>query len=329
VSRFWQDVAQQACTLFLYIGELCRYLVTAPVQAVETQHCLRLCFGNGLRGDIWETFQARFQIPHILEFYASTEGNVALYNCEGRPGAIGRVPSFLAHRFAVALIACDSDSGEPLRGQDGRCIRCEAGEVGEAIGRIVAADDAGPRLFEGYTDAIATDKKVLRDVFVPGDAWFRTGDLMRRDKAGFYYFVDRIGDTFRWKGENVSTTQVAEAICRCPGVTEAVVYGVAVPGAEGRAGMAALTIDGDFALDRLRATLARHLPSYARPLFLRICASLETTGTFKPVKGALTRDGFAPGATRDELYVDDPALGVFRQIDAKTYRDICDGKMRL
>jgi fatty-acyl-CoA synthase len=328
VRRFWDDVAQQACTLFLYIGELCRYLVMAPVCAAETRHCLRLCLGNGLRGDVWEAFQARFRIPQILEFYASTEGNVALYNCEGRPGAIGRVPSFLAHRFPVALIACDDESGEPLRGQNGHCIRCAAGDVGEAIGRIVAADDAGPRLFEGYTDARATDKKVLRDVFVPGDAWFRTGDLMRQDKAGYYYFVDRIGDTFRWKGENVSTTEVAEAICRCPGVTEAVVYGVAVPGAEGRAGMAALTIDAVFALDRLRATLVQHLPSYARPLFLRICAALETTGTFKPVKGALMREGFAPGAVRDELYVEDPAAGVFRRIDAKLYQDICDGTIR-
>jgi fatty-acyl-CoA synthase len=328
-SRFWADIAQQSCTLFLYIGELCRYLVVAPTEAAERQHRLRLCCGNGLRGDIWEAFQARFHIPQILEFYASTEGNVALYNCEGRPGAIGRVPSFLAHRFPVALIACDEDTGEPVRGQDGHCIRCAVGDVGEAIGRIVVADDAGPRLFEGYTDANATDKKVLRDVFAPGDAWFRTGDLMRRDKAGFFYFVDRIGDTYRWKGENVSTTQVAEAICRCPGVTGAVVYGVAVPGAEGRAGMAAITTDADFALPRLRAALVEQLPSYARPVFLRICAALETTGTFKPVKGRLMREGFAPGAGPDELYVDDSAAGEFRPIDDAVYKGICEGTVRL
>ncbi len=326
-SGFWEDVAEQACTLFLYIGELCRYLVTAPARAAETRHCLRLCCGNGLRGDIWEAFQARFRIPQILEFYASTEGNVALYNCEGRPGAIGHVPSFLAHRFPVALIACD-ELGAPVRGEDGHCLRCAVGAVGEAIGRIVAADDAGPRLFEGYTDADATDRKVLRDVFAPGDAWFRTGDLMRRDKAGFYYFVDRIGDTFRWKGENVSTTEVAEAICRCPGVTAAVVYGVAVPGAEGRAGMAALTVGAGFALDCLRATLVAQLPSYARPLFVRICAALETTGTFKLVKGALAREGFAPGVGGDEFYVDDLAAGGFRQIDKNLYQSICEGRIR-
>jgi fatty-acyl-CoA synthase len=323
--RFWDDVVDQQCTLFLYIGELCRYLVTAPAHPRETQHRLRLCCGNGLRADIWEQFQSRFAVPRILEFYAATEGNVALYNCEGRPGAIGRVPSFLAHRFPVALIACDAESGEPQRGPDGFCLRCATGAVGEAIGRIVSSDSAGPRQFEGYTDENATERKVLRDVFAPGDAWFRTGDLMRRDAAGFYYFVDRIGETFRWKGENVSTTQVAEAICRCPGVTGAVVYGVAVPGAEGRAGMAAITVGAGFSLDGLNAGLAAQLPAYARPLFLRICATLETTGTFKPTKVRLAQEGFAPDPA---MYVHDAAAGSFVPIDAAMHARICNGEMR-
>jgi fatty-acyl-CoA synthase len=315
--RFWADVAEQRCTLFLYIGELCRYLVNAPADEQETRHLLRLCCGNGLRGDIWEIFQARFKVPHILEFYASTEGNVALYNCEGRPGAIGRLPSFLSHRFPIALIECDAETGIPVRGADGFCIRCPPDTAGEAIGRMVAADDAGPRLFEGYTDADATDKKVIRDVFAAGDAWFRTGDLMRRDRAGYYYFVDRIGDTFRWKGENVSTTQVAEAVCACPGVAGAVVYGVTVPGADGRAGMAAITVGPEFSLERLRDTLAAQLPSYARPMFLRICATLETTGTFKPVKATLMREGYDPALVSDALFVDDPGAGGFVRIEGK------------
>ncbi len=327
--RFWADIAEQRCTIFLYIGELCRYLVNAPVDARETRHSLRLCCGNGLRGDIWEVFQARFGVPHILEFYASTEGNVALYNCEGRPGAIGRVPSFLSHRFPVALIECDAETGEPRRGPDGCCIRCAPDAVGEAIGRIIAADDAGPRGFEGYTDTAATQRKVMRDVFAAGDAWFRTGDLMRRDRAGFYYFVDRIGDTFRWKGENVSTTQVAEVVCACPGVTGAVVYGVTVPGAEGRAGMAAVTVGPDFSLHRLRDTLAAKLPTYARPLFVRMCATLETTGTFKPIKATLVREGYDPALAGDALYVDDAATGSFVAIDAARYELICSGRMRL
>lgn len=329
VSRFWDDIAEQRCTLFLYIGELCRYLLGAPRHQRDTDHRLRLCFGNGLRKNVWEAFAARFRIPRIIEFYAATEGNVALYNCEGRPGSIGRVPPFLAHRFPVALIRCDPVSGEPLRDQDGRCVRCAADEVGEAVGKIVAGDEAGTRRFEGYTDAAATERKILRNVFNSGDAWFRTGDLMQRNQAGFFYFVDRIGDTFRWKGENVSTTQVAEVMSACPGVTEAVVYGVEVAGAEGRAGMAAITVGPDFSLGNLHAYLAEHLPEYARILFLRVCAALDVTGTFKPVKARLAREGYGPDAARDALYLNRPASRAFEPLDAAMRERIQRGDIRL
>jgi len=325
-SRFWDDVVTERCTLFLYIGELCRYLVTLPPHPRETQHLLRLCCGNGLRADIWELFENRFRVPRILEFYASTEGNVALYNCEGKVGAIGRVPSFLAHRFPVALIECDAETGELRRDADGFCVRCRADAVGEAIGKIVTDDNAGPRQFEGYTESGATERKVLRDVFAPGDAWFRTGDLMRRDGAGFFYFVDRLGDTFRWKGENVSTTQVAEAVCTCPGVTGAAVYGVAVPGTEGRACMATITVDGDFDVAVLRAELVARLPAYARPVFLRVRAALETTGTFKPVKARLVAQGYVPDG--DTVYVDVPGGAGYRAVDAGVVAEIERGGIR-
>jgi fatty-acyl-CoA synthase len=325
--RFWDDVVAQGCTLFLYIGELCRYLVTLPPHPLETQHRLRLCCGNGLRADIWEPFENRFRVPRILEFYASTEGNVALYNCEGKVGAIGRVPSFLAHRFPVALIECDTETGELRRGADGFCVRCGADVVGEAIGKIVADDHAGPRQFEGYTEGAATERKVLRDVFEAGDAWFRTGDLMRRDGAGFFYFVDRLGDTFRWKGENVSTTQVAEAVCACSGVTGAAVYGVAVPGTEGRACMATITVDADFDPAALRAELMARLPAYARPLFLRVRDALETTGTFKPVKARLVAQGYMPDG--DRVYIDAPEGGGYRAMDDAMIADIQAGAVRL
>jgi fatty-acyl-CoA synthase len=291
-SHFWDDVVDGECTIFQYIGELCRYLLRADPHPRETQHRLRLCCGNGLSGDVWTAFQQRFAIPHILEFYAATEGSVSLYNAEERPGAIGRVPAFLAHRFPVALIRCDIETGTPLRGADGFCIRCAAGEPGEAIGRIL--DAAAPaRRFDGYTDAEASARKVLSDVFAPGDRWFRTGDLMRRDGAGYYYFVDRLGDTYRWKGENVSTTEVAAVVAACPGVREAIVYGVAIPGHDGRAGMTAVTTMQGFSLDVLHRHLAANLPGYARPLFVRICDSLVVTGTFKLVKGQVARDGYA------------------------------------
>ncbi len=310
--RFWADIVEARCTIFLYIGELCRYLVNAPVDEHETRHQLRLCCGNGLRAEVWRAFQSRFRSPAILEFYASTEGNVSLYNCEGQPGAIGRVPAFLAHRFPVAIIECDPDTGEVWRGADNRCIRCATDAVGEAIGLIAAGSQRGTARFEGYTDAAATERKILRHVFTEGDAWFRTGDLMRRDAAGFFYFVDRMGDTFRWKGENVSTTQVAEILSAYPGITEAIVYGVQVPGEDGRACMAALTTTPDFDIDALPAFLDRQLPAYARPMFLRLCTDIETTGTFKPIKTALIREAY------DTTLVTDP---LFRHADGE-YRRI-------
>jgi fatty-acyl-CoA synthase len=301
-SRFWDDVVDGQCTIFQYIGELCRYLLHSERHPRETQHKLRLCCGNGLRGDVWEGFQSRFGIGQILEFYAATEGSVSLYNCEGKPGAIGRVPAFLAHRFPVSLVKYDVDTGEVMRDAAGFCIRCAPGETGEAIGKIVSAENSPARQFDGYTDADASERKMLRDVFTDGDCWFRTGDLMRRDRAGYYYFIDRAGDTFRWKGENVSTTEVASVVEACPGVTEAVVFGVAVPGYEGRAGMAAITIDANFSPAVLRAHLAENLPEYARPIFIRICQSLEITGTFKLKKDKLLREGYAAPSAPDRVW---------------------------
>jgi fatty-acyl-CoA synthase len=327
-SRFWQDITSHGCTIFQYIGDLCRYLVTAPPQPAEDEHNLRLCCGNGLQPAVWETFQERFRIPRILEFYASTEGNVSLYNCEGKPGAIGRVPSFLAHRFPVALIRSD-EAGNPIRDAEGHCLRCAAGEAGEAIGRILAASDSAITQFDGYTDTAASDGKVLRDVFTAGDRWFRTGDLMRKDAAGYYYFVDRIGDTFRWKGENVSTAEVSDVLCRARGVHQAVVYGVAVAGTEGRAGMAALTVGPDFELEALRRHMDENLPDYACPLFLRLCTALEVTGTFKPTKQHLASQGFAPGSIQDPLYFNDRAAKAYIELDTPLHAAILSGEVRL
>jgi fatty-acyl-CoA synthase len=324
--QFWDDVARHDCTLVQYIGELARYLVNAPPHPRETAHRLRLACGNGLRADVWERFKDRFGIPHILEFYAATEGNLSLYNVEDKPGAIGRVPSFLAHRFPAAIVKLDPASGDPLRGPDGLCIRCAPDEPGEALGRIEAA--AGSR-FDGYTDAAASEKKILRDVLKPGDAWFRTGDLMRRDAKGYFYFVDRIGDTFRWKGENVATTEVAEAIARCPGVRDVSVYGVAIPGTDGRAGMAALVVDDGFDLAALHRHVAECLPGYARPVFVRIRNELETTGTFKHRKDELVREGYDPGATDDATYVSDVQQQAYVRMDVTLFQRLQDGLMRV
>ena len=328
-SRFWDDIVEGDCTLFQYIGELCRYLVESTPHPRETTHRLRLCSGNGLRGDVWEAFQQRFRIPRILEFYASTEGNLSLYNCEGRPGAIGRIPPFLAHRFPIALTRTDIETGEPVRGPDGLCMRCDENEPGEALGRIGGADRGHGRPFEGYTDQAASERKILRDVLAPGDAWFRTGDLMRRDRAGFYYFVDRLGDTFRWKGENVSTEEVATALRACKGITDAVVYGVSVPGTEGRAGMAAIIAHEPPDFATLHRELTEKLPTYARPVFLRICAQISTTGTFKPVKSDLARQGFDPTVVADALYFNDRSAGCFIALDEALHNRIMSGAVQL
>jgi fatty-acyl-CoA synthase len=319
-SRFWDDIVRWDCSLFQYIGELCRYLLHTEPSADEANHRIRMCCGNGLRPDVWPEFQKRFRIPEILEFYAATEGNVSLFNVDGKSGSIGRIPSFLAHRFAVKLVKFD---------ERGCCTPCAPNEIGEAIGRI-STDAANPSgHFEGYTNEEASEKKILRNVFEPGDAWFRTGDLMRKDEKGYYYFVDRVGDTFRWKGENVSTSEVSEAISAFPGIREANVYGVAVPGAEGRAGMAAVAVDGELDLDAFRAHLTARLPSYARPLFLRIQTELQVTATFKHTKTDLMREGYDPAVTTDAIYLNYAERNAFVRIDNGVYERIKIGLIRL
>ena len=242
---------------------------------------------------------------------------------------MGRVPSFLAHRFPMALIALDGETGEPLRDAAGRAIRCAAGETGEAIGRIVQDRSGGGGRFEGYTDGDATSRKLLRDVFAAGDTWFRTGDLMRRDESGFFYFVDRVGDTFRWKGENVSTSEVAETLSACPGVLDSVVYGVRVGATEGRAGMAAIVTGPGFDRAALWRDLAARLPDYAMPLFLRIRPALDTTATLRPLKQDLVREGFDPDGTTDPLYFNDRAAKTFVPLDPALYRRILADEVRL
>jgi fatty-acyl-CoA synthase len=302
--------------------------VSAPHKR-ETAHRLRLCCGNGLLGDVWEQFRRRFHIPRILEFYAATEGQVSLYNAEGKPGAIGRTPGFLTHRFPVELIRSDVDTGEPVRDAAGLCIRCGADEPGEAIGPIVGGTSSPAREFDGYTDPEASARKVLRNVFVTGDRWFRTGDLMRKDSAGYYYFVDRIGDTFRWKGENVSTADVGAVIASCRGVSDAVVYGVAIEGMEGRAGMAAITTAEGFSFAELKAHLSANLPVYARPLFVRLCRDIPITGTFKLTKGPLFRDGLSPSAGNDSVWFNDPRSQTFVEYDPSLRRLVSEGALRL
>ena len=247
----------------------------------------------------------------------------------GTPGGIGRIPPFLAHRFQVALVELDIDTGDPVRNEEGFCVPCAANCVGEAISQISTDASRPGSRFEGYTDNEASERKVWRNVFANGDAWFRSGDLMRRDEHGFFYFVDRIGDTFRWKGENVSTTEVAGILLAYPGISEAVVYGVIVPGAEGRVGMAAIVVGSAFDLTCLRRHLIEHLPDYARPLFLRIRRELETTATFKPIKQQLLREGYDLTGIADPVYFYDRGREAFVELDDGVYESIRAGALRV
>jgi fatty-acyl-CoA synthase len=327
--EFWDDIVRWDCTVFQYIGELCRYLVNSPPHPRETAHRLRLACGNGLRPDVWDSFQKRFKIPHILEFYAATEGNVSMFNFEGKPGAVGRIPWFMAHRFPTKLVKFDIENEQPVRDAQGLCIACAPNEVGEAVGKILKDASRPGARFEGYASDAETEKKILHDVFERGDAWFRTGDLMRQDENGYFYFVDRIGDTFRWKGENVATSEVSETITAFAGVKQANAYGVAIAGREGRAGMAALVVESGFDFAAFRAYLAAHLPEYARPVFLRLLPELDVTATFKQKKFDLVREGFDPGRIPDPLYFSDAEARTFVRLDAALYQRIQGGAVRM
>jgi fatty-acyl-CoA synthase len=324
-SHFWQDIHDNDCTMAVYIGELCRYLVNQPPSPLDTGHKLRLIFGNGLRADVWEKMLDRFKVGGVLEFYGSTEGNVSLFNFDQKVGAIARIPKYLKKKFNVRLASFDVETEEPVRGPDGLCIEAPYGEVGECLGHI----GGGARdSYTGYADKAASEKKILRNVFEKGDAYFRTGDLMRRDREDYLYFVDRIGDTYRWKGENVATSEVAGALSSFPGILETNVYGVSVPGAEGRAGMAQLVVDDSFDIKTLAAHIDEQLPPQARPLFVRVEKQIETTGTFKYRKVDLVEAGFDPTLTKAPTFFKNPKLG-YVKISKSTLEKLNAGEIKL
>ncbi len=330
VSDFWQDVHDHKITQFQYIGEFCRYLNNAPKHPLENKHKLRIIIGNGLRPDVWKEFQPRFQIPSILEFYGATEGNISLVNFDGKVGAVGRIPSWARKNSNVEIVKFDVEKEEPVRDENGLCVPCPPGEVGELLGQIFYDNpDMPSSRFEGYVGQAETNKKILRDVFAKGDEWFRAGDLMKVDEKGYFYFIDRIGDTFRWKGENVATSEVAEAISVFNNVDEVNVYGVAVEGTDGRAGMASIVSDGNIDMKELHAHICKNLPSYAQPLFLRMQPKIEITGTFKHRKVELVKDGFDPSKVSEPLYFNDPASGSFVPLDDALYQKIMAKEVRL
>ncbi|AYF72739.1 long-chain-acyl-CoA synthetase [Nocardia yunnanensis] len=292
-SRFWEEAIANRATAFVYIGELCRYLLNQPARRTDRAHTVRLCVGNGLRPEIWDEFQQRFGLERIVEFYGASEGNVAFINAFSIDKTAGFTP------LPFAIVEYDEATGQALRHDDGKLRRVRPGGVGLLLAKVTTSSP-----FDGYTDADATESKLVRDGFRAGDCWFDTGDLVRDQRYGHIAFVDRLGDTFRWKGENVATTEVEGAFGGIDFLTQAVVFGVDVPGTDGKAGMAAVTLreGADFDGKLAAKTLYDRLPGYAVPLFIRVVPELEQTSTFKSRKVEVRKQGYEPD-DKSTLYV--------------------------
>ena len=293
-SRFWDRVRHYDASAFAYIGELCRYLLAQPESPRDREPRVRTCIGNGLRPDIWRKFKARFGVERICEFYGASEGNMVFVNSFNVDETAGFCP------FPVAVVECDTDAATPTRDAQGWLVKVPKGGVGLLMTEVT---DSAP--FDGYTDARAGETKLVRDAFVKGDCWFNTGDLVRDQGYRHIQFVDRLGDTFRWKGENVATTEVEAAVRTAPGVDDCTVYGVQVPNMDGRAGMAAVHVPDGSAFDgaAVAAHVCGQLPAYAVPLFVRLVPRIETTATFKNLKAGLRKEGFDPSRIQDPLFV--------------------------
>ena len=325
-SEFLPDVQRHGVTIFCYVGELCRYLMRTPPSPEDRKHKIRIATGPGLRPDIWRAFRDRFGIATIIDSYGQTEGNISLQNRRGRVGSCGRCAPFQHEQLKLAKY--DLERGELVRGADGFLVECGVGEQGELLGRITKNS---PMSFDGYADPKDNERKLVRDCFEKDDLYLRTGDLLKRDYASYYYFVDRIGDTFRWKGENVATIEVEHLLNQAPGVHETAVYGVSVPGTEGRAGMALVVPKDGAALDprAFYEHARRVLPAYARPLFVRVAPQVDVTGNFKNRKTRLQDEGFDPARFADTLWFRDDVRESYVPLDASLRDDIVAGRVRV
>ena len=315
-SAFWKDVQKFNASAIGYVGELCRYLIDAPTTELDRAHRVTKMIGNGMRPNIWGKFKERFGVQEVLELYASSEGNVGFSNIFNFDNTVGFSPT------PYAIVEFDKEKNELVRDKKGHCKKVKTGEVGLLIGKITSRSP-----FDGYTDPEKNKSVILKDVFTKGDSYFNTGDLVRDIGFRHAQFVDRLGDTFRWKGENVSTTEVENMVCEYHKIAEAVVYGVEIPNTNGRAGMAAITlVDGEELneadLSAMVNVFKKCLPSYAIPVFLRVQAKVETTGTFKYQKNKLKEDAFNPAKTSERLLVLLPGATAYCDVNAEIFNNI-------
>jgi citronellyl-CoA synthetase len=317
-SSFLDDVRKYDANSFIYVGELCRYLMNQPPKADDSDNPLVSCVGNGLRPDIWKAFKKRYGIEKVYELYGAAEGTLIFTNLLNVDRTVGMCLS------PFAVVKCDVESGEPIRGENGFALRSPPGENGLILGQI---SESLP--FSGYTDEGETQKKIVRDVFEQGDAWFNFGDLVMNQGFRHIQFVDRLGDTFRWKGENVSTGEVEKVVNSMAHVSESTAYGVEIPGTEGRAGMLAVipsTDVRDFDLAALAELTQRALPSYAVPRFVRFKTEFETTGTHKIKKTLLRDEAFDPDRVDGPVFALLPGETEYVPLTRDLYREIAEGR---
>ncbi|XP_052375257.1 long-chain fatty acid transport protein 1-like isoform X4 [Oncorhynchus keta] len=327
-SRFWEDCIKHNCTVVQYIGEICRYLLSQPVRPSEKGHRVRLAVGNGLRPSVWEAFTERFGVAQVGEFYGATECNCSIANMDGKVGACGFNSRILPNVYPICLMKVDEETTELVRDRHGLCVPCRPGEPGLLVGRINQQDPL--RRFDGYANQDATRKKIANNVFKKNDSAYLSGDVLVMDELGYMYFRDRSGDTFRWRGENVSTTEVEGTLSGLLGQADVAVYGVSVPDVEGKAGMAAIADPtGTFDCDVFLREVQRALPPYARPVFLRISPQVDTTGTFKIQKTRLQREGYDPRLSTDQIYFLNSRAGRYEAVNEELHSAIVEGRMAL
>ncbi|KAF2739927.1 long-chain fatty acid transporter-like protein [Polyplosphaeria fusca] len=338
-KTFWPEVAQSKATIVQYVGELCRYLLNGPPNQYERAHRVQVAWGNGMRPDVWEPFRERFNIPVINELYAATDGLGATFNRNNGPfsaHAIGLRGALWNWRYSdlEVRVKMDVDTEDIMRDENGFAIRCGVNEPGQVIHRLTPETIASQPGY--FNNDEATTKRRITDVFEKGDMWFKSGDMMRQDKDGRVFFVDRLGDTFRWKSENVSTNEVADMIGQYHQIAETNAYGVQVPGYDGRAGMACVVmadgiVESTFDFTGLAAHARAVLPGYAVPLFLRMTPALDYTGTLKMQKGKLKKEGIDPDLLSgdDKVYWLPPGSDRYVPFEYKDWEAIKDKRVRL
>ncbi|KAB0804756.1 hypothetical protein PPYR_01726 [Photinus pyralis] len=308
---------------------MCRYILHNCHEKI-IQHPVKTMFGNGLKPEVWQAFQQRYNVPQMYEFYGSTEGNIILLNFDNKIGSIGFIPPYLQKYSPFQLVKYCEVTAEPIRDKNGFCIRSDVHEPGLAVGLIAKGGKRrSSSLRVGYLDPYETDKKILHGVFESGDQYFNSGDVLSYDELGYYYFVDRLGDTFRWKGENVSTYEVETIVSNIIGLQDAVAYGVKIPGCEGKGGMVSVSLDHrSLNMDEFLKTLKERLPSYAIPIFIRFNYTSALTSTFKYDKQQLSKDGFNIFSTQDVILYHNSSLGSYERLTPEIYEDIHNNKIK-